>query len=161
MIDEDVWHFLKLSNAIEREYSVEALEDAKSAWDYAYENRDAVTFDVIRSIHGLLMRRLSAVIAGNIRNVDVFVGSFSVAKKMPDCHLLRAMLDELCKYPPETEDEIRAWHVAFEKVHPFEDGNGRVGRILMNAQRVNANLPLLIIPAEGAELNEYYGWFDD
>jgi Fic family protein len=47
--------------------------------------------------------------------------------------------------------------VAFERIHPFRDGNGRVGRIIMNAQRLQAGLPILIIPASERRL--YYEWF--
>ena len=37
------------------------------------------------------------------------------------------------------------FHSKFEKIHPFEDGNGRVGRFLANAILVNSNYPPLII----------------
>jgi len=37
------------------------------------------------------------------------------------------------------------FHGRFEKIHPFEDGNGRVGRFLMNIILVNNNYPPLII----------------
>ena len=56
------------------------------------------------------------------------------------------------------EETIEQDHIWFEKIHPFEDGNGRTGRILMNIQRLNAGLPLLIIH-EGKEQMEYYKWF--
>jgi hypothetical protein len=49
-------------------------------------------------------------------------------------------------------------HVAFETIHPFVDGNGRIGRILMNWQRLQEGLPILIIH-EGPEQMEYYKWF--
>ena len=50
----------------------------------------------------------------------------------------------------------RIW---FEKNHPFEDGNGRTGRILLNWQRLQYGLPLLII--ESYKKEEYYKWFDN
>lgn len=37
------------------------------------------------------------------------------------------------------------FHGAFEAIHPFEDGNGRTGRFLINAALVNAGYPPLII----------------
>ena len=37
------------------------------------------------------------------------------------------------------------FHGAFEKIHPFEDGNGRVGRFLINVMLVNKDFPPLII----------------
>jgi len=48
-------------------------------------------------------------------------------------------------------------HIHFEKIHPFVDGNGRMGRILMNWQRVKVGLQPLIIWA--SERQAYYAWF--
>ena len=55
-------------------------------------------------------------------------------------------------------NSIKKIHVEFEKIHPFEDGNGRVGRILMNFQRIRSCMSLLIIH-EGREQYDYYKWF--
>jgi Fic family protein len=49
-------------------------------------------------------------------------------------------------------------HVKFEKIHPFEDGNGRIGRILLNWQRVKAGLPILTIYEK--DKHAYYKWFE-
>lgn len=56
-----------------------------------------------------------------------------------------------------TEEEMVQDHIAFENIHPFIDGNGRMGRILLNWQRVKADLPILII--RESERQEYYSWF--
>jgi len=58
----------------------------------------------------------------------------------------------------KTDETIKKAHIAFEKIHPFEDGNGRVGRIILNFQRVKAGLPILVIHT-GKEQQEYYKWF--
>lgn len=45
-----------------------------------------------------------------------------------------AVADLIESYEParrHTLDEIIAFHVAFERIHPFQDGNGRVGRLIM------------------------------
>ena len=42
-------------------------------------------------------------------------------------------------------DDIAQFHIAFEEIHPYSDGNGRVGRLLMNYQLLrNGYLPTLI-----------------
>lgn len=55
------------------------------------------------------------------------------------------------------DELIRKHHIRFEKIHPFIDGNGRVGRMLMNWQRIKVGLPLLIIWED--EKSDYYKWF--
>jgi DNA phosphorothioation-dependent restriction protein DptG len=58
----------------------------------------------------------------------------------------------------DNERICKAYHIEFEGIHPFEDGNGRVGRILLNVHRISVGLPILIIH-EGAEQMKYYEWF--
>ncbi len=59
----------------------------------------------------------------------------------------------------ETNEDIKIAHVEFERIHPFEDGNGRVGRIVMNWQRLKAGLHVLVI--REVDKLEYYKWFAD
>ena len=146
--------FLKESNAIEREYSEEALEDSIRAWRFAKGLTVQIDVDLIKKIHRRLMRRLNKDIAGKLRKVDVQVG---LRVCMPHS-AVEYHLQELCKHPINTELEIKEWHLLFEKIHPFEDGNGRTGRILMNIKRLKLGLPLLIIH-EGEEQIKYYNWF--
>lgn len=153
--DEDI-EFLRESNAIEREYSDMALDDAMEAFRFAYANKNQFTVEYILEIHKLLMIRLNKRIAGKIRKVDVWVGS----RKCLDPKEIKVHLEAWLEHAFTKKDEegIRHSHIAFEKIHPFEDGNGRTGRILMNIQRINAGLPIMIIH-EGKEQMSYYRWF--
>lgn len=40
------------------------------------------------------------------------------------------------------------FHIGFERIHPFEDGNGRTGRILMNRGLMVSGLPPVVIPKD-------------
>ena len=51
---------------------------------------------------------------------------------------------------------IAKQHCYFEAVHPFEDGNGRVGRILTNYILIACGLPLISIRGEEEDIKEYF-----
>ena len=149
--------FLKESNAIEREYSEEALEDSMKAWKFAEKLTVPMDVDLILKIHKRIMRRLNKRIAGKIRQVPVYIGGKRKDNNRSEIDL---ELINLCKWEAKNWGAIKKWHIRFEDIHPFEDGNGRTGRILMNIQRLNVGLPLLIIH-EGEEQFEYYKWFKE
>lgn len=41
--------------------------------------------------------------------------------------------------------KIAKYHIELEKIHPFEDGNGRTGRLLINYELLKNNIPPIII----------------
>lgn len=175
-----VIEFLEQSNFIESEYSSEALEDAIEAWDYVFDKPFSV--NLILDIHKILMKRLRPDIAGRFRNCDVWIGGnrkkfIHESKFQEDLEVgfenMTANIDsrkEFLQSPlpdlPQkdfilwAEDRTKYWHVYFENIHPFEDGNGRIGRILYNIHRLRLGLPIHIIH-EGDEQMSYYRWFQN
>lgn len=156
--------FLKESNKIEGETSIIALEDSKEAWDYAkvfIPKGRKIDISMIKTIHKFLMKRLDSKIAGKLRKIQVGVMTKEGFKEAIHWSDIEEELRMLCNpglYPIFDKDLIKRWHIQFEKIHPFEDGNGRVGRIIMNIQRLKIGLPILII-YEGKEQMDYYKWF--
>lgn len=180
---KQVIEFLEHSNFIESEYSSEALDDAMEAWDYVFN--EPFSINMLLSIHKILMKRLRPDIAGRFRKCDVWIGGerkkFIHESKFKED--LEEMFEEIEANITSSKDFRRTfkrnkniknsegffdwansnakyWHVYFEKVHPFEDGNGRVGRILYNLHRLRLGLPLHIIH-EGDEQLNYYKWFQN
>lgn len=155
---EELEEFLEESNAIESVFSEEALEDAHQAWEYLVSECCKTPLEMILETHRLLMQRLNPRIAGKLRIENVRVGR----QVCPDWTMVSGLLDEWvkkwCFGKAKTENKIKQAHVEFEKVHPFEDGNGRTGRLILNFMRVKAGLPLLIIHT-GDEQLAYYNWF--
>jgi len=55
--------------------------------------------------------------------------------------------------------KVSQYHFEFEKIHPFEDGNGRTGRLLINYELLKNNLPPIVIPKE--ERVKYFEYIKD
>lgn len=160
-VNRAVDSFLRESNAIEGVFGDDALSDAWDAWSHAMTLK-RITPDDVCDIHKLLMRRLDFNIAGRIRRVPVFVGSYVC----PQPGQLNRMLFQWCEkwdllkqHDRLAESDFKRSHVEFESIHPFQDGNGRTGRILLNWLRVKSGQEVLIIYAN--ERGDYYQWFKE
>ena len=103
---------------------------------------------------------------GEFRNVQAYItGGGEVIYTPPAPDRMPGCLDDLFRYiagPPDAPPLVEiAWvHYAFEAIHPFRDGNGRVGRILMPlllARRRGLEHPLLYLsPYLFEHRQEYY-----
>lgn len=58
---------------------------------------------------------------------------------------MQALLAEYNAKPTKTLDDILDFHVKFERIHPFQDGNGRVGRLIMFKECLKHNIVPFII----------------
>ena len=157
MKELDEIEFVLESNKIEGEYSVESMEFALGAW-LIIRNKKELQLNYILDAHAVLLYNLSPQIAGRLRDCEVTVGGIDC----PSYWLVPNLLDNwfLDHADASTEEDIKEAHIRFEKIHPFEDGNGRIGRMIMNWQRLKAGLEVLVIH-EGEEQQSYYGWFKE
>ena len=58
---------------------------------------------------------------------------------------IRKLLADYNAIPSKTFEDIVAFHVAFERIHPFQDGNGRVGRLILFKECLKHNIVPFII----------------
>ena len=84
------------------------------------------------------------------RTVQVFIqGSEHIPlepEKVPNL-----MMYYIYNYNHDEEDiftKVAKYHIDFEKIHPFEDGNGRTGRLLINYELLKNSLPPVVIAKE-------------
>jgi len=118
------------------------ISSSMDAMNIAFSGEMKWSLKGVRGLHATLLKNLQPAIAGRFRNVEVIAGagtdpvtSSTVPwKEVPDAmRSLMKWLDAARRkrtYPPWIASEF---HWRFERIHPFEDGNGRIGRILMNA----------------------------
>lgn len=156
----DVTLFLKESNAIENVWDGESLKRAKKAWEYLI-SKDTLTVTAILTTHAILMeKKLPNFALGAWRRQPVWVGGregkpWYILPELMENWILDALTS--VKVPGTNGKHIDIDHVRFENIHPFVDGNGRMGRILLNWQRIKAGLPILVI--KESEKDKYYEWF--
>ncbi|MCL4449471.1 MAG: Fic family protein [Actinobacteria bacterium] len=113
------------------------------------ENGESFTIDeeLILGIHLRLMNGIMSD-AGKYRKHSIrIMGTHVVLAnwiKVPE--LLVQLIKDLSKSSKDIVSELAKAHATFEQVHPFSDGNGRVGRLLMFAQALRAGLvPPLVV----------------
>lgn len=111
------------------------------------KKQERLSIPLILRWHKELFGETKADIAGRFRNYLVRVGPYVA----PDWKDVRHLMAELILFyslnktkmqPVELAARV---HYKFEKIHPFGDGNGRVGRLIMNSILWQNGYPMLIV----------------
>lgn len=158
---KDIEEFIRESNAIEGEYREQAFEDALKAWDYL-SRKIFLDHDVILTTHDLLMKNINPSVAGRWRNYPVWVGSRAGIDWERIYWAIEGwinMAHQTVELPGDSDVHVKMDHVEFEKIHPFGDGNGRIGRLLYLWERRKIGLPIKIFYEKDRQ--EYYKWFKE
>lgn len=102
--------------------------------------------DFILDVHNKIMNSIRSD-AGIYRNIPVRIAGSNVPTanplSVPD--KMKEIVKKINKTNKDIFDHVTNIHAEFEQIHPFSDGNGRVGRILMNSMLLKKNLPPAII----------------
>ena len=156
-----------LEQMLSRNVSVREIFEAKNlARVTEYKRTKAkdseLTKDLILLLHQMLIGGINDAIAGRFREQGEYVRVGTHIAPAPE-HVERMIDEILVEYSSDLGsyclDKIARFHLDFETIHPFCDGNGRLGRVLINFQLIQLGLPRLII--RNSEKERYYQAFRD
>lgn len=136
----------------------------RNAFEYMIEladTGDILTEKILRELHSLVL--MNDVKNGGVyRNVNVTI--LGATHTPPPHYLVRERMEELMFIYDELKrnkhvlEAVAEFHLRFENIHPFVDGNGRTGRLVLNLELIKAGL--LPINIKFADRNKYYDCFD-
>lgn len=119
--------------------------------DLIIENAKAVlTEKFIKELHFILKNgtsdsRKDGFAVGDYKRLPNEVGGMSTALPEEVADKMKALLTAYNAKKQKTFEDILDFHVKFEKIHPFQDGNGHVGRLILFKECLKYNIVPFII----------------
>ncbi|MFR6072327.1 MAG: Fic family protein [Faecalitalea cylindroides] len=84
-------------------------------------------------------------VVGEYKKIPNEVGGMDTALPEEVADKMKTLLKEYNVIKEKTLEDILDFHVKFERIHPFQDGNGRVGRLIMFKECLKHNIVPFII----------------
>jgi Fic family protein len=156
-----------LEQEVMRQVSVRELFEAKNlarVTEYLHNRADiGLNSETILLLHQMLIGGINDTIAGRFRQSGEYVRVGTHIAPPPE-HIERLVDDLIIEYGSHHEkyviERIARFHLGFETIHPFVDGNGRIGRVLINLQLAKDGFPPVIIRNK-TKVDYYYPAFKD
>lgn len=136
----------------------------RDAFDYVQELADKKTVlseSIIKQTHSLVLMN-DNMNRGMYRQVPVTI--IGAIHTPPQPYLIEVQMESLLSdynnlmQNQDIIESVAEFHLRFERIHPFIDGNGRTGRLLMNLELIkNGLLPVNI---KFTDRRKYYDCFD-
>ena len=116
----------------------------------ALNAKAALTEKFIKELHSILKTgtsdsRKDWFNVGEYKKLPNEVGGKETAKPEDVATKIKALLKDYNQKEEHTLEEIIDFHYSFETIHPFQDGNGRVGRLIMFKECLKNNIVPFII----------------
>ncbi len=134
----------------------------KEAFDYIRElvrEKQPLTETVIKQIHYLVLADKKDD-RGIYRRIPVYIAGAKTAPAQP--YLIAPKTEQLLAAYQNDKGHIVSrlarLHLEFESIHPFIDGNGRTGRLIVNLELMKAGFPPIDI--KFTDRKAYYNAFD-
>ena len=116
--------------------------------------------ETILLLHQMLIGGIDDSIAGRFRKLGEYVRVGAHVAPAPE-HVEKMIETIITEYTGDLSnyflDKIAKFHLDFETIHPFCDGNGRIGRVLICFQLQRLGFPIIIV--RDKEKKEYYKSF--
>ncbi len=132
--------------------------NGKECLDFLKEYKGGLNNGLLEKVNGILTKNTGVVYGGRIRFFDVKIeGSKHVP---PPNEEVKKHLLNMYKWYSANKNKLHLFelaamiHAKITWIHPFEDGNGRTSRAIMNWILMRNNYPMFFIPFEKRE--EYY-----
>ncbi|HLC60147.1 MAG TPA: Fic family protein [Candidatus Nanoarchaeia archaeon] len=120
--------------------------NTRKAMELVFSNKLRINREDIIGLHKILVKDTG--VSSGYKKLPNFILGRNVKTAKPE-NVEKEMSDLMDWYHKNKEmhplQRASIFHGKFEKIHPFEDGNGRVGRLLINIMLLNHDYPPLII----------------
>ena len=136
--------------------------NGREAFDFLKGYKGKMTLEFIEKLNGILTKNTGVIYPGRIRFFPVKIEGADFTP--PDEREVPKLLKDMIKFYYENKNKFHPFviacliHAKFVEIHPFEDGNGRTGRALMNWVLMGADYPKLYIPV--TKRQKYYEAID-
>ena len=127
----------------------------KYAFNFVLQNLDKeLSLDLIRTIGMCINKNISDI--DDFRTTKVFIRG-AVHIPLAASYVIPLLSELIYRNKKSSEEDIfnyiARFHITFERIHPFIDGNGRTGRLLITKELLKRGLAPVVIPLEYR--NEY------